>query len=55
MDSAYDAKEIHDFSRNLGRGSIIDPNKRRGNEVQLELAKKKRYNERQLQDGQIRI
>lgn len=46
MDSAYDAKEIHDFSRNMGRVPIIDPNKRRGNEVQLDPAKKKRYNER---------
>jgi hypothetical protein len=46
MDSAYDAKEIHEFSRNMGRVPIIDPNKRRGDEVPLEPAKKKRYNER---------
>ncbi|MCX6702703.1 MAG: transposase [Candidatus Wolfebacteria bacterium] len=46
MDSAYDAKEIHDFSRNMGRVPIIDPNKRRGDEVPLEPAKKMRYNER---------
>ena len=39
MDSAYDAKEIHEFSRNMGRLPIIDPNKRRGDEVQLEPAK----------------
>ena len=45
-DSAYDAPEIHEMSRSFGHVPIIDPNKRRGAEIELEPAKKIRYNER---------
>jgi len=45
-DSAYDAPEIHQFSTALGHVPIIDPNKRRGNEIELEPARKIRYRER---------
>lgn len=45
-DSAYDAPEIHEFSKSLGRVPVIDPNKRRGDAVELEPAKKIRYRER---------
>jgi transposase len=45
-DSAYDAPEIHEFSRTLGRVPVIDPNKRRGNAVELDPAKKIRFRER---------
>jgi len=45
-DAAYDAPEIKDFSRTLGRVPIIDPNKRRGDSVKLTPAEKIRYQER---------
>lgn len=45
-DSAYDAPEIKDFSRALGRIPIIDPNKRRGSTVELTPSEKIRYRER---------
>ena len=45
-DSAYDAPEIKDFSRSLGRVPIIDPNKRRGDGIELAPAEKIRYRER---------
>ena len=45
-DSAYDAPEIYKFSKALGRVPIIGPNKRRGDEIELEPAKKIRYRER---------
>ena len=45
-DSAYDAQEIKDFSKALGRVPIIDPNKRRGDAVELTPAEKVRYRER---------
>lgn len=45
-DSAYDAPEIKDFSKALGRVPIIDPNKRRGGEIELSPAEKVRYRER---------
>ncbi len=45
-DSAYDAQEIKDFSRMLGRVPIIDPNPRRGDAVELTPAEKVRYRER---------
>jgi len=45
-DSAYDAPEIKDFSKKLGRVPIIDPNKRRGEEIELSPAQKIRYRER---------
>jgi len=46
MDSAYDAKEIKEYSRNLGHIPIIDRNPRRGNKIEMEPAKKRRYDER---------
>jgi len=45
-DSAYDAPEIKEVSKALGRVPIIDPNKRRGDAVELDLAEKVRYRER---------
>ncbi len=45
-DSAFDAPEIKSFSRSLGHVPIIDPNKRRGKERELEPASKIRYNVR---------
>lgn len=46
MDSAYDAPEIHKFSKSLGHVPIIDSNPRRGEKIQFEPAKKIRYKER---------
>jgi len=46
MDAAYDAQGIHDFSRSLGHVPIIDPNKRKGEAMPLDPAKKQRYNQR---------
>ncbi len=45
-DSAYDAPEIKDFSKALGRVPIIDPNKRKGEAIELSPAEKVRYRER---------
>jgi hypothetical protein len=45
-DSAYDAEEIKAFSKKLGHVPIIDPNQRRGDEIELEPARKIRYRER---------
>jgi hypothetical protein len=45
-DAAYDAKAIKEYSLSLGHVPIIDSNKRRGEEVQMEPAKKQRYKER---------
>jgi len=45
-DSAYDAPEIYQVSKALGRIPVIDPNKRRGDETELDPAKKIRYRER---------
>jgi len=45
-DAAYDAPEIKDYSVMLGRVPIIDPNKRRGDTVELTPAQKNRYKER---------
>ena len=42
-DSAYDAPEIHAFSRSLGHVPVIDPNKRRGVATELDPAKKIRF------------
>ncbi len=46
MDAAYDAQGIHDFSRALGHVPIIDPNKRTGEALSMDPAKKQRYNQR---------
>jgi hypothetical protein len=46
MDSAYDAKEIKQVSRDLGHVPIIDPNRRPANSVPLEPASAVRFRER---------
>jgi len=47
MDSAYDAPEIHAFSRDLGHVPVIDHNPRRsGQKRQFDPATQVRYNER---------
>jgi len=46
MDAAYDAPEIHDFSKDRNRVPIIDNNPRRGQKKEMDPAKKIRYKER---------
>jgi hypothetical protein len=46
MDSAYDAPQIHDYSRQLGHVPIIDPNPRRGEKIPLAPAQAQRFKER---------
>lgn len=46
MDSAYDAPQIHAFSRALGHGPIIDPNPRGGEKLPLAPAQAQRFKER---------
>ncbi len=46
MDSAYDAPQIHEFSRRLNHVPIIDHNKRRGEEKPMLPAEAARYKER---------
>lgn len=46
MDSAYDAKQIHEISRSLGHVPIIAPNPRRGEPMPMAPAETLRYNER---------
>lgn len=46
MDSAYDAKAIHEHSLKLGHVPIIDSNPRKGEKVEMAPARKLRYNER---------
>jgi len=47
MDAAYDAPEIHTFSKEMGHVPIIDHNPRRGKEkIKMEPAQKQRYNQR---------
>ena len=46
MDSAYDAPQIHAFSRALGHVPIIDPNPRRGEKIPLAPAEAQRFKER---------
>ena len=46
MDSAYDAPQIHDFSRALGHVPIIDPNPRGGEKLPLAPAEEQRFKER---------
>ncbi len=48
MNSAYDAKEIKQVSRELGHVPIIDPNRRPANSVPLEPASLRRYRERSV-------
>jgi hypothetical protein len=46
MDSAYDAPQIHAFSRQLGHVPIIDPNPRGGEKTPLAPAEAQRFKER---------
>jgi hypothetical protein len=46
MDSAYDAPQIHAFSRGLGHVPIIDPNPRRGEKIPLDPAQTQRFKQR---------
>jgi Transposase DDE domain/Transposase domain (DUF772) len=46
MDSAYDAPQIHDFSRTLGHVPIIDPHPRGGDKLPFAPAEAQRYKER---------
>jgi hypothetical protein len=46
MDSAYDAPQIQQFSRQLGHVPIIDPNPRRGQKVPMDPAQAQRFKQR---------
>ena len=46
MDSAYDAPQIHAFSRGLGHVPIIDPHPRGGDKLPLDPAQAQRFKER---------
>jgi hypothetical protein len=46
MDSAYDAPQIHQFSRQLGHVPIIDPNPRRGVKIPLAPAPAQPFRQR---------
>jgi len=46
MDSAYDCKEIKDFSRKLGHVPIVDSNGRRGKKKHFDPAEEVRFRER---------
>lgn len=46
MDSAYDAPQIHAFSRQLGHVPIIDPHPRNGEARELAPAQAERFKER---------
>jgi hypothetical protein len=46
MDAAYDAKEIHAFSRQLGHVPIIDPNPRGEEKIPFEPATARRFKQR---------
>jgi len=46
MDSAYDAPQIHEYSRRLGHVPIIDPNPRRGEKIPLAPAQAQRFKQR---------
>ena len=46
MDSAYDAPQIHQFSRQLGHVPLIDPNPRRGVKIPLAPAPAQRFQQR---------
>ena len=46
MDSAYDAPQIHQYSRRLGHVPIIDPNPRRGEYIPLAPAQAQRFKQR---------
>ena len=46
MDAAYDATQIRSHSASLGHVPIIDPNPRKNIKVEMDPAKKRRYDER---------
>jgi len=46
MDSAYDAPQIHSFSKKIGHQPIIDHNPRRGEKIYMDPATKARFAER---------
>lgn len=46
MDAAYDAETILSFSKSLGHVPIVDRNRRSGEKVEMEPARKRRYDER---------
>ncbi len=46
MDSAYDAPQIHEYSRQLGHVPIIDHNPRRGEKIPLAPAQAERFKQR---------
>lgn len=46
MDAAYDVPEIREFAQRQGHVAIIDYNKRRGEEKEMELASRLRFMER---------
>lgn len=46
MDAAYDAPQIHAFSRSLGQVPIIDPNPRGGDKIPLAPAEAERFKQR---------
>jgi hypothetical protein len=46
MDRAYDAPQIHAFSRGLGHVPIMDPNPRRGEKIPLDPAQAQRFKQR---------
>ena len=46
MGSAYDAPQIHAFTRGLEQVPIIDPNSRRGEKIPWAPAEKARFKER---------
>ena len=46
MDAAYDAKQIHSFSRGLGHMPLIDGNPRRGEKTAMDPASEIRYGQR---------
>jgi len=48
MDSAYDAPQIHSFSKNLGHKPIIDHNPRRSEKIYMDQATEARFAERSI-------
>ena len=55
MDSAYDAPQIHDFSRALGHVPIIDPNPRGGEKLPFAPAEARRFKERSASERVNRL
>jgi hypothetical protein len=55
MDSAYDAPQIHDFSRALGHVPIIDPNPRGGEKLPFAPVEARRFKERSASERVNRL